>query len=125
MTRTLLILTATAALIACGDSTGPPASIAGTWEGRCVCSPYDAEVTMVLSHDTGSGEVTGSGAWSEANLTISGAADVPNVSLTLVAPAGQFSPGTMSWSGALSGSQLTGTLSGPEFSTTQVTFTRQ
>jgi hypothetical protein len=116
--------------VACGgDTTEPPMSLDGEWEGHCDCPPYDAGITMTLSHNTRSGYLTGAGGWSgtwgQLGLTVSGTVALPNVSLTLVASAGPFTPGTMTCSGTVTASQMSCTLRGPAFSPVLILFTRR
>lgn len=101
----------------------PAVTAAGTWTG-CLATPASCSLSMTLADSAltdSTGTIKGTGSWI-SSVTILGTRKGTAISLH-ASQTGQ----TLGWefSGVLSGSSLTGSMSGPSInSTTQTTFTR-
>lgn len=100
-------------------------NLAGTWRAPFRHSPFDTQITITLAHNVSTGAISGAGQWGQGiALTVTGAYANGTVTLTIVAPPGQSTLGTMTFTGSATNDSLVGKLSGPAFTTADIAFGR-
>lgn len=118
MRRPFFSLLVALAIVGCGSSTSPDASVAGSWSG----SSGGIDMSLTLSQHnravTGTGQLSGGS--NSIALTASGTYVEPAVSLTLSASGYQ----STEFTGSLSHGTITGYLNGSGFTNMSMTLTR-